>query len=44
MNGTLFTYTEDFLASEPYEYLTNSLFRRAVVFDAVRIIVKRDCL
>lgn len=35
------TCNEDFLASESYEYLSNSLFRRAVLFDAVRIIKKR---
>ena len=38
------TYTEGFLASESYEYLSNRLFRRAMLFDSVRIIIKRYCL
>ena len=40
MTDTLFTYTDDILATESYEYLSNSLFKRAVLFDSVRIIIK----
>ena len=44
MNDALHTFSEGFLASESYAYLSNKLFRQAVLYDAVRIITKRYCL